>query len=57
MRGASSALGPLLMGRVLSVWSYRSGWLITAGLAALTAAGFLLLDRRDDGPLAKPGEP
>ena len=57
MRGASSALGPLLMGRVLSVWSYRSGWLITAGLAALTAAGFLLLDRRDNGPLAKPGEP
>lgn len=47
MRGASSALGPLLMGQLLMVWDYPAGWLTTAGIALAAAVGFSLLDRRD----------
>lgn len=48
MRGAASALGPLLMGQMLTAWGYSTGWLITVGIALAAAAGFLFLDRRDN---------
>ena len=47
MRGSSTALGPLLMGQLLMMWDYPAGWLMTAGIALAAAAGFALLDRRD----------
>ena len=47
MRGAASAFGPLLMGRMLTGWGYPTGWLATAGIALAAAAGFLWLDGRD----------
>ena len=47
MRGAASALGPLLMGQALTALGYSAGWLITAGIAAAAAGGYLILDGRD----------
>lgn len=56
MRGASGALGPLVMGRILTVWSYPAGWLVTAGIVASAAVGMFLLDRKDGGSGPDAGE-
>ena len=47
LRGGAGALGPLLMGRLLTVFGYAAGWRLTAAVVLAAAVGFCLLDRRD----------
>jgi len=45
MRGAAEALGPLLMGMLITVFDYRTGWFLTAVCILAGASGIFLLDR------------
>lgn len=47
LRGGASALGPLLVGRLLTVRSDSSAWLAAAGITLCAAAGFAVLARWD----------
>ncbi len=47
VRGTASALGPLAMGYVLAAWGYRKSWLLIAFLVLASAAGMVLLERKD----------
>ena len=47
LRGAAGALGPFVMGRVISVFSYFASWLVVAALVLFGASGIRMLSRKE----------
>jgi Arabinose efflux permease len=47
LRGAAGAFGPLVMGRVISVFSYFVSWLVVAVLILFGASGIRMLRRKE----------
>ncbi|MGX8700152.1 MFS transporter [Caproiciproducens sp.] len=47
LQGAANALGPLVMGRVLSFSGYRSSWLLVAAIVSAGTVGMYFLNKKD----------
>lgn len=52
LQGTANALGPLLMGRVISGSNYCISWLLTAAVVFAGAMGMLILRKKDIQPIA-----
>lgn len=47
LQGTASALGPLIMGRIISATSYCASWLFTAVFVLVGAVGMFFLNKKD----------
>lgn len=57
MRGTACALGPLIMGHVISATNYFVTWSIVAAFMLIGAAGMFLLNKKDEKPCIQAGLP
>jgi MFS family permease len=54
LQGTANALGPLIMGRVLSFSGYRFSWLLVAAIVSSGSMGMYFLNKKDSKVQALP---